>query len=288
VSENGAHEGYFAPDGVAWRVGREAALLLGGGRALLLQVAHPLVAAGVAAHSDYRENPWRRLEQTMSTVWTIVYGTRGEADAAVARVRALHGRVNGRLAKAMGPYPEGTPYSALDPELLLWVHATLVDTALLVYRSWVGPLGEAEQRSYYEEMKTMAILFGTPEELIPPTLDDFRLYMREQLESDEITVTETAREIAATVLRPPLPLLLEPAMRGLALLTVSMLPPRLRTGYGFHWDTLRATLVGASRRWTRHVVMPLLPDLLRAVGVSRRAEGRRGIEIDRGVILPSR
>jgi len=282
------HDGYFAPDGVAWRVGRETALLLGGGRALLLQVAHPLVAAGVAAHSDYRENPWRRLEQTMSTVWTVIYGTRSEADAAVSRVRAVHERVRGRIAAPMGPFAEGTRYSALDPELLLWVHATLIDTALLVYRSWVGPLSDAEQRAYYEEMKTMALLFGTPEELIPSTLDDFRIYTRERLASDRISVTETALQIAATVLDPPLPLPLRPAMKALALVTVAMLPPRLRADYGFHWSRSRAALVGASRRWTRHVLMPLLPDLVRAVGASRRAEGRRGIGIDLGVILPSR
>jgi uncharacterized protein (DUF2236 family) len=282
------HDGYFAPDGVAWRVGRETALLLGGGRALLLQVAHPLVAAGVAAHSDYRENPWRRLEQTMSTVWSVVYGTRSEADAAVARVRAVHERVHGRIAGPMGPFAEGTRYSALDPELLLWVHATLIDTALLVYRSWIGPLSNAEQRAYYEEMKTMALLFGTPEELIPSTLDDFRIYMRERLASDRISVTETALQIAATVLDPPLPLPLRPAIKALALVTVGMLPPRLRADYGFPWNRSRAALVGASRRWTRHVLMPLLPDLVRAVGASRRAEGRRGIGIDLGVILPSR
>ena len=129
------HDGYFDPEGMAWRIGRESALLLGGGRALLLQVAHPLVAAGVAAHSDYRNNPWRRLEQTMRTVWTIVYGTRAEADAVAARIRAGHSRVRGEIKRDMGPFRSGTRYSALDPQLLLWVHATLVDTALLVYRS---------------------------------------------------------------------------------------------------------------------------------------------------------
>jgi uncharacterized protein (DUF2236 family) len=288
VAAGERHDGYFEPDGVAWRVGRETALLLGGGRALLLQVAHPLVAAGVAAHSDYRENPWRRLEQTMSTVWSVVYGTRGEADAAVARVRAVHERVRGRIAEPMGPFRAGTFYSALDPELLLWVHATLVDTALLVYRSWVGPLAEAEQRAYYEEMKTMAVLFGTPEDLIPVTLDTFRDYMRERLASNEISITEAARKIAATVLAPPLPLPLRPAMRALALVTVGMLPARLRAGYGFPWGRGRAALVGVSRRSIRHVVMPLLPDIVRAVGASRRAEGRRGIDLDLGAILPSR
>jgi uncharacterized protein (DUF2236 family) len=283
-----AHDGYFDPQGVAWRVGRESALLLGGGRALLLQVAHPLVAAGVAEHSDYRENPWRRLEQTMSAVWSVIYGTRREADAAAARVRAVHRHVHGRISGSMGPFAAGTPYSALQPELLLWVHATLVDTALLVYRSWIGPLSGEEQRTYYEEMKTLALLFGTPAELIPSTLDEFHAYMRARLASDDITVTETAREIAETVLDPPLPLGLRPAMRALAAITVAMLPPRLRAGYGFRWDVARATVVGASRRWTRHVLMPLLPDVVRAVGASRRAEGRRGIDLDLGVILPSR
>ena len=188
----------------------------------------------------------------------------------------------------MGRFPAGTAYSAASPELLAWVHATLVDTALLVYSSWVRPLDDLEQRSYYEEMKTMALLFGTPQELIPPTLDDFRLYMRERLASEQISITETAREIAATVLDPPLPLALRPAMRALALVTIAMLPPRLRAGYGFSWGGACAALVGVSRRWTRHVVMPLLPDLVRAVGASRRAEGRRGIDLDLGVILPSR
>jgi len=128
---------YFRPDGAAWRIGRELALLLGGGRALLLQVAHPLVAAGVAEHSDFRENPWKRLEGTMNAVWAVVFGTRAQADRAARRVRAMHSRVQGHTAA-------GTPYSALDPELLLWVHATLVDTALLVYGQWVRPLGAEE------------------------------------------------------------------------------------------------------------------------------------------------
>ena len=85
-------DGYFRPDGAAWRIGRELALLLGGGRALLLQVAHPLVAAGVAEHSDFRENPWKRLEGTMNAVWAVVFGTRAQADRAASRVHAMHSR----------------------------------------------------------------------------------------------------------------------------------------------------------------------------------------------------
>ena len=166
--------GYFSPDSMIWQISREQLLMLGGGRALLMQVAHPLVGAGVAEYSDYRESPWRRLERTMTSVWTVVYGSRAEAERVGARVQSMHKKVHGRLSQQTGPYPEGTLYSAGDPELLLWVHATLVDTALLVYETWVGPLSETEQRDYYEDMKILARVFGTPRAVIPETLGDFR------------------------------------------------------------------------------------------------------------------
>jgi uncharacterized protein (DUF2236 family) len=238
--------------------------MLGGGRALLLQVAHPLVAAGVAEHSRFRENPWERLEGTMNAVWAIVFGSRSKADRAAARVRAMHGRVNGTLAEPMGEFPAGTRYSALDPELLLWVHATLVDSALVVHSQWVRPLSEAEQRSYYEDMKTVARLFGTPADVIPPTLDDFRQYFAHMLDGGEIFVTPTAREIAQTVLNPPLPFVMRPAMNVVRLVTASLLPPRLRRDYGLAWDPVRAVALAGSRAWTRRVAMPLLPRRIRS------------------------
>jgi uncharacterized protein (DUF2236 family) len=239
--------------------------MLGGGRALLLQVAHPLVAAGVAAHSGYRENPWKRLEGTLNAVWAVVFGTRAQADRAAARVRAMHSRVNGTIAVPMGPFPAGTRYSALDPELLLWVHATLVDTALLVHSQWVRPLALREEEAYYEDMKTCARMFGTPRDVLPPTLADFRLYMEERLASDEICVTDTARDIAREVLRPPLPLPLRPAMEIVKVVTASLLPPQLRREYGLEWDPVRSVAVTASREWVRRIAIPLLPGRLRRV-----------------------
>jgi uncharacterized protein (DUF2236 family) len=194
-------------------------------------------------------------------------------------VRALHDRVQGRIPGAAGPFPAGTPYAAADPELLLWVHATLVDTALLVYGSWVRPLDDLEQRAYYEEMKTLAVLLGTPPEIIPPTLDAFRAYMQERLGSDEICVTDAAREVARLVLRPPLPLALRPAAEALALVTVGLMPERLRRQYEFDWGRGRAALVAGSRHYMRRLVLPLVPDLARAVGAARRAEGRLGIDL---------
>jgi uncharacterized protein (DUF2236 family) len=257
-------EGYFAPDGMAWRIGRELALLLGGGRALLLQVAHPSVAAGVSQHSDFRENPWKRLEGTMNAVWAVVFGSRTQADRAAARVRAMHSRVQGNAAA-------GTPYSALDPELLMWVHATLVDTALLVYGQWVRPLDAEEQAGYYEEMKVVARLFGTPDQVMPSTLGDFRTYMQRMLDGPAIFAGETAREIAASVMHPPLPLPLRPAMEAANLITAGLMPPRLRHEYGLRWDPARAAIVAASRTGTRRLLMPLLPDRLRTVPAGYRS-----------------
>jgi uncharacterized protein (DUF2236 family) len=265
----GTSDGYFAPDGAARRVSRELALMLGGGRALLLQVAHPLVAAGVAGHSDFRENPWQRLAGTMNAVWAIVFGSRAEADRAARRVHAMHGKVHGTLTTPAGAFAAGTPYSALDPELLLWVHATLVDTALLVHGRWVRPLSEAEQSAYYEEMKTCARLFGTPDSVIPDTLSDFRGYMAAMLEGPYICVTDTARDIARAVMRPPLPLPLRPAMEWSNMVTAGLMPPRLRDDYGLAWDPARAVVVTASREWTRHIAMRLLPERLRTVPASR-------------------
>ena len=261
--------GYFTPGDAIWRIGGELAMLLGGGRALLLQVAHPLVAAGVAEHSGYRDDPWKRLAGTMNAVWAVVFGTRAQADRAAARVRAMHRKVSGTLAVPMGPFPAGTQYSALDPELLLWVHATLVDSALLVHSRWIGKLGRAEEQAYYEDAKTLARLFGTPPEVIPPGLDDFRDYMDAMLESDEICVTDTAREIAQTVLHPPLPLPLRPAVEGVNLVTASLMPPRLRREYGLSWNPARAVVTAGSRQWVKRLAMPLLPDRLRRVPDAR-------------------
>jgi uncharacterized protein (DUF2236 family) len=115
---------------------REGVLLVGGGAALILQMAHPLVAAGVAEHSNYREYPWGRLYRTLDLTAKIVFGERRTAEEAARRIRAAHERVQGVTAENGGRYLKGTPYHANDPELLMWVHATLVRTALDVYQRW--------------------------------------------------------------------------------------------------------------------------------------------------------
>src|SRR6266513_343490 len=129
----------FGPGSLTWRINGEAVLLLGGGRALILQVAHPKVAAGVAEFSDYREDPWRRLYRTLDVTLKIAFG-------APEGLRRAHHRV-------VGTDDRGEPYRALDPDLLLWVHATLIDTALTMYERYVGPLTPRERELHYAEMK---------------------------------------------------------------------------------------------------------------------------------------
>src|SRR4051812_26095975 len=166
--------GLFGPGSLTWRVNREGALLLGGGRALLLQVAHPLVAAGVAEHSNYREDPFGRLYRTLDTVTAIVFGSTEQAHEAAARLQRVHTRVKGEAA-------DGTPYVATDHELIMWVHATLVDTSLLVYETYIGPLSPKERERYYEEQKLLGEQYGVPCDEQPATYRDFTEYVDEMI-----------------------------------------------------------------------------------------------------------
>jgi uncharacterized protein (DUF2236 family) len=264
--------GGFTPDSAIWRISREWVLMLGGGRALLMQAAHPLALAGVMEHSNYEDEPWDRLERTMYAVWTAVYGEPEEAERVGRRVRAMHSKVHGRIDHQMGPFPADTSYDARDPELLMWVHATIVDTALLMYRAYVGPLTDEEQESYYQDMKVLARLFGTPDEAIPETYADFVAWFRTMIDSDVICVTPEAREVASTVLKPPLPFVAWPAWRVVNFVTAGFLPGKLRRGYGFTWTPAHRALLAGSAESVKRAVLPLLPDLARALPGARNAE----------------
>jgi uncharacterized protein (DUF2236 family) len=266
--------GNFTPESAIWKISREWILMLGGGRALLMQAAHPLALAGFTEHSDYAAGPWKRLERTMYAVWTAVYGTPEEAERVGRRVRTMHEKVHGRLRHPVGPFPAGTPYDARDPELLMWVHATLVDTALLMYRTYVRPLGSHQEEAYYQDMKVLARLFGTPDEVIPETLADFEAYKRAMLESETICVTEDARELGRVVLRPPLPFVARPVWELVNFATAGFLPRKLREGYGFTWTPAHRALLAGSAGYVKRAVIPLLPDLVRALPTARTAERR--------------
>ena len=260
------HTGPVEPGSVAWRVGSEGVLLLGGGRALILQVAHPQVAAGVAQHSNYREAPWRRLYRTIEVTSRIVFGDRESSAEAAAGLREAHRRVHGRDDR-------GQSYRALDPELLMWVHATLVDTSLLIYDRYVRRLSEAEMALHYEQMMPVAEAYGIPLDRQPPDWAAFRDYWDEMLLSG-LRITETTRDVADAVLSPDLPLLARPpalpAVRAFRLLTVGTLPRELRERLGLPWGLLRQRLLGASQATIRRL-LPLLPALVRQFPAARRA-----------------
>lgn len=265
-----SRDGYFAPGSVIRRLGNTPITpFLGGGTAVLLQVAHPLVAAGVVQHSDYRNDLWRRLARTLRALYLITYGTKAEAERAGAAVRAVHVHVRGKTTEPLGRFPAGTPYSADDPALQLWVHATLVAASLAAYQRFVRRLSSAEQDSYYREMAFVAELFGTPRDVIPPTLADFREYFLEQVESNTITVTVPAREVAEVVLSAPLPAplrLLVPAHR---LATAGLLPDRLRAEYGLRWNPVRALALPLAARSVRLGSAPVLLAASRLAPVPR-------------------
>src|SRR5438445_1650042 len=216
-------EGLYAEDSITRRVSRENILLLGGGRALLMRLAHPKVAAGVDDHSDFRTRPSRRLRRTVLMTMAIVFGERETALAAARSVNQAHGRVRGE------------DYRALDPDLLLWVHATLVDSALVTYEKFVQPLGDSEREDFYQESKVLGELLGIPRERFPAMLRDFNEYVRRMLADGEVRVSERARGLARLVVRPRLRLLPGPVMVPFEIVTTGLLPESLRDDYGLAW-----------------------------------------------------
>jgi len=253
-----SRDGYFAPDSVIRRVGNSPLVpLLGGGPAVLLQVAHPLVAAGVVDHSDYRRDLWPRLLWTLRALYLIVYGSKAEAARAAETVQAVHAFVRGTTHARLGPFPVGTSYSAADPELMVWVHATLVETSLTVYHRFVRRLGLEEQEAYYREMALVARLFGTPSKVIPPGLAAFREYLREELASPRICVTTPARDVAEVILHAPLPAPMRLILPAHRLSTAALLPSRLRAEYELRWDAGRALALQAAALSIRFAAVPL-------------------------------
>lgn len=265
-----ADHGLFGPESVTWRVNREAVLLLGGGRALLLQVAHPSVGAGVEQHSNYRSDPWGRLYRTLDVTTQIVFGDTETAAHAARRLRGVHNRVKGEVAAGRAA---GAVYRAGDPQLLLWVWATLVESALLVYTRYVGPLPVADVEAYYEEQKRFLVACGAPAETAPASFADFMAWYDATVEQ-VLEVTPAARDVADAVLHPRrLPLPLRPVFDALNLATVGLLPPSVREGYGLGWGPQRERLLGASTAVVRRL-MPVLPSLVRELPPARGAQRR--------------
>jgi uncharacterized protein (DUF2236 family) len=222
--------GLHGPGSIAWRINRESALLLGGGCAALLQLAHPAVAHAVDQHSATRTDPRGRFRRTFANVYAMVFGDLDHAIAAARRVHSIHARVTGSLGETVGGFRAGAPYAANDADALFWVHATLVHTAVQVYDRVVAPLGPDERRAYYTETLRFAALFGIPDAVMPPSWEAFLVYF-DRTVHDTLGVSRPAAEIARFLLAPATPLH-APIARAYRLVTAALLPERLREPYG--------------------------------------------------------
>jgi len=254
--------GILAVDSVARRINRESFLLLGGSAALLMQVAHPLVAAGVDQHSDFRRSPVRRLVRTVNTTLAAVYGERATAEAALKRIGRSHAPVRGQAA-------DGRPYRARDPELMLWVQATLVLTSVRWYEAIMGRLSESERDAYWAEGKFFAGELGVPKDLFPATYAALERYETEMLVT-AVVPDRTAALVARDVIRP-YSWLPEIVYWPTDALSAALLPVSLRETFGFRFGT-------PQRLFYRSVVVAiralrrLLPVWLTVVPQARRFE----------------
>lgn len=290
--------GLFGPESEGWALNREAVLLLvAGPRALLLQVAHPLIAEGVDQHSSFRVDPWRRLTATMTSSLRLLYGDAAAAHAELAHLRRLHAGIRGPVRDPATRARHGSRYSARDPGLGFWVLATLIDSTLAGHEAVVGPVDRERRERFYAEGRKLAVLLDIPAAVVPPDLAAFEAYLDQMLAPDgPVQVGPIAREIGAAIVAPPLGLLaaatpgLDRLPGAAALLdlmpaatygwlywpSVALLPERIRAGYGLAWG-LRERLVAEWLLTTWRAWRPLLPASLRWLPQARAAYRRVGL-----------
>lgn len=243
-----------AEPGIAHRINAERLVVLGWGRAILLQLAHPLVAAGVAGHSGFAASPGtvaRRLHHTVGAMLSLTFGDEAAQLRTIDGIRAIHRRVNGRLDEAVGPYPAGTRYSAEDPDLVLWVHATLIESVVLAYDDLVAPLDEASRDAYCAQAHWVPLALGARGPDIPRTWADLAAWLDAVRGSGVIVVGPDAARVAGAVLSPPMAALVWPAAWLHRAWTIGTLPPEIQRQYGFQWSPRQARQLERTKRLLR-------------------------------------
>jgi uncharacterized protein (DUF2236 family) len=269
--------GFYGPESMMWRINREAVLLGAGPAALLLQVAHPLIAEGVAHHSSFEQDPWRRLHGTIRTTMDLVFGDGAAANRAVKRLNSVHAGVRGdamddearRVAAA---------YRAMDPALLLWVQATLIVTSVAAYQRWVGPLSADERDRFWQEARAVGVRLGIPLSVSPADWPALEAYWERMLaDGGPVHVTPTARRLARLIVRPPFPFVPGRLVDLAALPGMALLPARIRSEFDITWSAPKQALAGVLsagvRAWTAIVPRGLrsMPQALSADRRVRRA-----------------
>jgi uncharacterized protein (DUF2236 family) len=233
------------PGSITWTINSQVAVVAGWGRAILLQLAHPSIAAGVDDHSSFQLSVLsrcRRLHSTIGAMLSLTFGDPEQMIDAAARINAIHDRVNGRV-----PGSAREEYSAHDPDLQRWVHATLLESIPMTYALLVGPLTSRELDRYCSEAAIMEPLLGMPAGWLPRETAELDAYMRDMLAGDRLVVTDTSRRLARAMLFPPRWYVAWPAFRAMQVLTIGTLPPSIREAYGFEWTARDAR---AFARWT--------------------------------------
>ena len=263
----GHDKGMFGPDSISWRVHSETTVLFGGARALLMQAAHPLVIAGARKTGFYQRNPWKRLERTLQLAYTITFGTRTEAMEAAEAINDVHRRVQGVDEVT------GLSYDAFDPDLLLWVHACLVDSALLFEELTVGALTSEEREQFHREQMVAVELLGLPQKRIPPTVPALRAYIDMIVDSGDLIVGESAQEVARTIMHPPPEAEWRPILKAVSFWAFGTLPAPLRAAYSVRWTPAHAVALWTSLRLLK-TFRPAIPRKYRMIEPAHHAERR--------------
>jgi uncharacterized protein (DUF2236 family) len=263
--------GFFGPNSVTWRVNRESAIFLGAGRAALLQLAHPWVAASLLHHSNLMNDAIGRFHSTFRVIYTMLFGSRAQAIAASRRVYRLHTGISGELPHAVGARPLGEHYEANEIKALCWVYATLAESAILAYEFVLPPLSSDEREQYYCESKRIAALFGIPAGALPTDWSAFVRYTAQMIESPLLGVDENARLLghsilsgAGTWVRPPC---------WYRALTAFWMPPRLRTAFELSFGAREEKALRSATRLLP-LLYPGVPRSVRFVGPFHEAEAR--------------
>jgi len=267
----GGPAGIFGPASMMWRIDREAVVFLGAGRALLLQLAHPWIAAAISEHSQSLTDPIGRFHRTFDVVFTMVFGSTDQSLSAARRLHSRHAAITGRLTEDSGFFPAGSPYRANDVAALRWVHTTLTETALLAYELICPPLTTEDRENYYAEARLFAGLFGIPQSALPESWAEFTAYVEQMESSDVLAVGNAARGVAARLFagagtrwRSPF---------WYRSLTASLLPARLRDAYELPYGPAERRSVGRALNVLSHIY-PRLPPRVRYVAPYHEALAR--------------
>lgn len=267
--------GLYGPDSVMWKVlSPTVPAAMGAGRALLLQTAHPWVTAGVDEHSIVRYDPIERARRTAIGAGGLVYGSLPQAFAAANAIHRSHNEITGEMPYHAGSFEAGSEYRANEVAAMVWVHATLWDTAVRTYEEYVGPLTPEELERFNEESKLFAMMFGIPESALPKTWVEFENYIDSMVNSPQLTVTENARVLKddlfngfGTGVAFIFPLWVQKVA------TSALLPPPVREGYDMNYGMWKK----ANYAWIKNSIKVLgwvSPDSVRTNPFQHEAEAR--------------